>query len=850
MDEELNILPQDWLNSQDIEEFAQTLNEAASVRTRMKLAIAARRTSKRRAFLRKMRAKRRRSTTQLKTRARRIVRSELKKKLYKGNWQDLSYSQRMRIDSTVNKRKKFINNVVKQIMPKVVKGESERLKKLNIREEKSPAEMRIEARRRKQKQRAKEQEVRQMDPARVAMVVRDEKGKLLIVDKNSFESDKHTVVIPSTDMSYEVALRISKDENFKNTLTSQRILGDKVSQKKEEKETEQKAKSNDQPRSAGEVQQDIGMPSAPVQDTTQIDHTMSKWVPFLALNAMKGIDPNKAVKSNSISDEQANQYAFSDNMKQFGDKVAANFMDSFMKMVGRNITEYDIQIIPPDQYPTSDTWKNYALPKDNAIADVIFSHICTKGSKDGSACMASGLASEDQYIKFNIKYGNTTLIAGKTNNNSKAIFSTVVQKINALLMGTDRNIFGNEISISDSDKKCLEDLNKKLTDYGISLTAKLKNYERNSTPQVAGTTTKNNIKNQIEENLLKIHEIKTDTIFKLREIFSTRIAKKLFLHELLTGSLKFNNSVASATHMMTIDPETFDVKLNAITESYIDQIIDSNLFKFDINFKLDQCGTASEDAAFKATIIDITSVGTSAPQSLDSLRFCGRDTANVKLKESKFKYSILRKLFEQNLPQDNPKIEINVKEEMASPEDQFENMYLKNYLTELYKITKSTTKPIERYQLILNLFKTNVDTIEASPINLHDVSDERDGAKVTTLYINGKQRNIHIMNIPFFDSDDTKANENPMESIVFAKKFISERKSRNYRKEYDEYHSKPEQRSNRSKRVLARRKLMRMGRVAKGDGKDVDHKDGNPQNNSTKNLRVRDKSENRADNGH
>jgi hypothetical protein len=849
MNENLNILPEDWLSSGDFEEFSQNLNEAASVRTRMKLAIAARRTSKRRAFLRKMRAKRRRSSTQLKNRARRIVRTELKKKLYKGNWKDLSYSQRMRIDSTVNKRKKFINNVVKQIMPKVVKGESERLKKLNLREEKSPAEMRIEARRRKQKQRAKEQEVRQMDPARLAMVVRDEKGKLLIVDKNSFESDKHTVVIPSSDMSYEVAMRISKDENFKNTLTSQRILGDKVTKPKEEKE-ETTQKADKKVSSAGEVRQDIGMPSAPIQDTTQIDHSMAKWVPFVALNAMKGIDPKNAVKNNSISNDQANQYAFSDNMKEFGDKVAANFMDSFMKMTGRNITEYDIQILQPQAYPTSETWKNFALPKDNAISDVVFSHICTKGSKDGSACMASGLAPEEQFIKFNIKYGNTTLIAGKTNNNSKAIFSTVVQKINSLLLGSERNIFGNEISISDSDKKCLEDIVKKLNDYGNLLTNKLKMYEGNTVPQVAATTTQTDIRNQIEQNLLKIHEIKTETNFKLREIFSTRIAKKLFLHELLTGSLKFDNSIASATHMMTIDPETFDVKLNAISEAYIDQIIDSNLFKFDINFKLDHCGTISEQVAFDNASNNIVSQGIPVPESLDSLRFCGRDSIKVKLKENRFKYSILSKLFEQPEPTPQPEIEIKVKEEQASSQDQFENIYLKNYLSELYKLNKTVNKPLERYQLILNMFRTNVDTIEASPINLHDVSDERDGAKVTTVYINGKQRNIHIMNIPFFDSDDTKANENPMESLVYAKKFIAEKKARNYRREYDNYHSKAKQRANRVKRVLARRKLMKMGRVRKGDRKDVDHINGNPQDNSIKNLRVRNRSENRADNGH
>jgi hypothetical protein len=236
----------------------------------------------------------------------------------------------MRIDAAVNKKKKFINGIVNQIMPKIVKGESERLKRLN--EEKSPAEIRIEARRRKQKQRAKEQEVRQLDPARLAMVVRDDKGKILIVDKNSFESDKHTVVIPANDMSYEVALRISKDENFKNTLTSQRILGDKIKKEKEESNTENKPKTKEEsPKSVGEVQQDLGMSSTPVQDITQINHNMAKWVPFLALNAMKGIDPKNAVKNGGISDEQAKEYAFSDNMKKFGDRVAGDYIKIYSR---------------------------------------------------------------------------------------------------------------------------------------------------------------------------------------------------------------------------------------------------------------------------------------------------------------------------------------------------------------------------------------------------------------------------------------------------------------------------------------------------------------------------------------
>ena len=75
---------------------------------------------------------------------------------------------------------------------------------------------------------------------------------------------------------------------------------------------------------------------------------------------------------------------------------------------------------------------------------------------------------------------------------------------------------------------------------------------------------------------------------------------------------------------------------------------------------------------------------------------------------------------------------------------------------------------------------------------------------------------------------------------------LKEETKRDYKKEYANYHGKPEQRANRSKRVLARRKLEKEGRVQKGDGKDVDHKDGNPQNNSNGNLRVMSANKNRG----
>jgi len=70
--------------------------------------------------------------------------------------------------------------------------------------------------------------------------------------------------------------------------------------------------------------------------------------------------------------------------------------------------------------------------------------------------------------------------------------------------------------------------------------------------------------------------------------------------------------------------------------------------------------------------------------------------------------------------------------------------------------------------------------------------------------------------------------------------------ARNYRKEYDNYQGRPEQKKRRAMRNKVRRLLTREGKVKKGDGKDVHHKDGNPMNSKTSNLSVRNKSKNRS----
>ena len=69
---------------------------------------------------------------------------------------------------------------------------------------------------------------------------------------------------------------------------------------------------------------------------------------------------------------------------------------------------------------------------------------------------------------------------------------------------------------------------------------------------------------------------------------------------------------------------------------------------------------------------------------------------------------------------------------------------------------------------------------------------------------------------------------------------------RNYRKEYKTYQVSTAQKKRRASRNAARAKLMKMGKVRKGDGKDVAHKNGNPRDNRVKNLKVSSVKKNRS----
>ncbi len=70
--------------------------------------------------------------------------------------------------------------------------------------------------------------------------------------------------------------------------------------------------------------------------------------------------------------------------------------------------------------------------------------------------------------------------------------------------------------------------------------------------------------------------------------------------------------------------------------------------------------------------------------------------------------------------------------------------------------------------------------------------------------------------------------------------------TRDTKAEYEKYHSSLKAKRDRASRNAVRRRAIREGRVQKGDSKDIDHKNGNPQDNSPGNLQVMDRRTNRG----
>jgi len=669
---------------------------------------------------------------------------------------------------------------------------------------------RLGARIRKRRQRARDDAETKVNPFANILVVRNKmNGEILIIDRESYTPKYHEIILSPDKINQAAVKEILDDPKFVQTETSKRLFGDiKRDSGSGEKQvaTKEESPSGDEESSSSGGSSGPSVAPAPPAPVKEIPFTAANINsgPIIAIGMMGGLQGKDLLKF-GITPEQLDEYNSSKEIQDVSMQIARQLAYYFKSLVGRDILEYTPMVIKDQLFETTKFWKSMggydSLPKSN----IVFRHKCVEESqkdtncKDGSCgCSAAGIVPSEQVVSFTIKYGQSSVLNGKLNNEAQTIFYSTINLIDSILQNR-----GPKDLVLSLDEKEKHDLKKLESD--IEFLKKI------SIDTVDSKLLKNpGYKQDNEERIKAINELCEKIKGKIERIINSNIVHKtLFLNEAITGYVKFTKqSPAYAQGMIAVVPDNFNILVEMIDLNFSRKILDNDIH-FVINLKTSMEETPDEQASLEACKIRF---GGKCPKIIDPRKFLVRQLLKSMVVENKFSHSSLNVLFEQT-----------------------------DADTAIFEF-KESIESAQGLQDLMNIFGIQPAQITIEPIDYYSVTAVDYSSEKNIVKVNGKRFEIPVQ-IPTVLPDDA---ESVIESHNLIKTLL-EKKKRNYRKEYDNYHGKAEQRANRSKRVLARRKMMKAGLVKKGDGKDVDHKDGNPQNNSRNNLRVRDKSKNRAD---
>ena len=798
----------------------KNIKETVSAQTRMKLAKAARRTAKRRAMIRKLRNKKRKNIGQLKVRAKNEIKSQLRRRVYKGNWKKLSYNQRANIDKAINKRKPMVDTMVKRIMPTVIRGESDRIRNLNSSYEpiltsdilieklvgkkvnRQPMDTEQKVRRRaqnrvnKRAQRNKESNARQAGNFKNnIMVVKSKSGDVEIIDKESYNPNVHEVLISAEKASAANVKQYLTKPQFVNTVTSERLFGyiegagdgktDKKGKAKVEepkKETSKKSKKEKEATAAPVQPTVVPVKKSSKKDTFPTSHGAGEMEAGIAysVNTSYGLSPSAIKQKGLIDDDDmkatiANQHqSFMPSCSRVAQAVMKTFPGLLVKHTGRTKTS---ELTPEAK---KNKVKDRTSKADLNLVDSEGKSVAGVSVKIGGA---SQLTSGSPAETMNFLQWSSLQLGDKMSPQTQKDLESIVDILTKELTGNPRT---------------------KVGETGLYLPGGSR-------------------EGQDEEvnRRQKLHRKITEKISGL--LNNDKTFAKYFVYGLLTGHGKFKEGDSGiATHILSANKDGTDSKISEITLDYAEKLIDK--IKFQVAFKSSPVETGDIAQKWDEFKERKKQLGEKVTAEDDFRQFAIRSVLRAFLYEDVGFLSGKRlvRILVENLSKDQ--LSMVVPPEPQSPREAVD--YLQDAINYIG----------DDYYKLFKFLEDSVDITINNPILDFTSIASPQSMNYNSVYVNGKKFDIPV-------EEPVNYDEYGQESSP-----ITEGKHRNYRKEYDNYHSRPEQRKNRSKRVLARRLMMKLGKVRKGDGKDVDHKDGNPQNNGKSNLRVRGKSENRADN--
>ena len=355
--------------------------------------------------------------------------------------------------------------------------------------------------------------------------------------------------------------------------------------------------------------------------------------------------------------------------------------------------------------------------------------------------------------------------------------------------------------------------------------------------------------------------------------------KSTILLEDLSGSYRFGNSIITSKFIITCSTDGTDGIITEINKDYTDLIANSLILRIGLNpgapntpeqqkinldFDTAVDKRAKQNKTDKSTaknelikeiqetrisltnkIKDKSAMNFEEAKSLlfDELREKGstpsQATQKINLQEKAYNYITLinKSTINENTFKFNHLLRFLIeknKENEETEDEPLTDMQKQEYLENAKKWMGDDV-----YKM-LQFCNVTPNIVSFSGINLKDFATKESNGDVNTLYIRGERKDIAVEKEVDYDKLLSEY------YIKIGKSFLAETKKRNYKEEYKEFHGKPDEIKKRSKRVLARRLLANMGKVHRGDGKDVDHKDGNAMNNSPSNLRAISASKNRS----
>ena len=655
---------------------------------------------------------------------------------------------------------------------------------------------------RKREQRANDKAKQASGDMSQYMIVTTKQNKIEIITKGAYRSKQHVIVTPPEKMNTGAMSKAAKDKNFRATPTSVKLgFGKKEDLEKEEAKQKPAAKKKEKGTFKKKKQQEAPV-AAPVKiprvtkgsksiypDDDHGATDMEFGIVGLFNQMRSGMSFEDQIKSGLLTPAQSQELERSQTLGSAGQRIVAQIIQSLPK--GNWVA---IHTGGKKNQPITKEWKSSGGSDNTPKADLIL-----QNQKTGETIRAS------------VKCGEAQLMSGKTPETSGTFIS-------ALKIATEQQ------TLLENTQKTLKKIMKKMRE-GLAISAKTK--QGPVSLYLAGGEFKRK-----DKEIRRIEELHNELTGELENLFEQdeNFAAGV-VYEALTGVAKFGEgSMGTATHVLSMNKDGTNASLVAIDWKYAKKV--AKAIKIGIKFK----SSAIEPKEIKKRWKELKKKLGRRPADKDDFRSYNYWSAfRIFLP----KMNTLGELFSHN---EVLSFLVEAKEDVEEPQSEYE---VEQYLKEAEEYIGNDPAKL------MTFLGVDVDQLSTSMVDMTDFA-ETDSGLYNTIVINGKEIDIPVqkdidiskLEVPNGLNDDSIENYMKESYIQHALNFLLEK--RNYRKEYDNYQGRSDQIEKRSSRNKARRLLMKMGRVRDGDGKDVDHMNGNPKDNSVKNLRVTSKSHNRS----